>query len=138
MAATDHFRKQHAEFIEMVRRIESMLEPQKLASAAAEVRGLLSTLMGKLSLHLAMEDNSLYPRMEKSNDASVREVAKKFINEMSGVKPALEDFGRKWSESAIRADAAAFCSETKRLFAILSDRIKRENAELYPLADEMA
>lgn len=136
MAATDNFRKQHAEFIEIVRRIESMLDPQKLAAAAGEARGLLSTLLGKLSLHLAMEDNALYPRLEKHGDANVREVAKKFMSEMSGVKLTLEGFGRTWTESEIRANATAFCAETKRIFAVLSDRIRRENTELYPLADK--
>jgi hypothetical protein len=33
-------------------------------------------------------------------------------------------------------NAAAFCAETKKLFAVLGDRIKRENAELYPLLEE--
>jgi iron-sulfur cluster repair protein YtfE (RIC family) len=135
MAATDSFRKQHAELVEIVQRIERSLDPQKLAAGATEMRGLLSTLMGKLSLHLAMEDNSLYPRLERHPDAKVRDMAKRFMSEMSGVKPIVEAYGRQWTESTIRADAAGFCAETKKIFAVLADRIRRENTDFYPMAD---
>lgn len=135
MAATDNFRKQHGEMFEIVKRIEALLEPQKAAASANEVRGLLSTMMGKLTLHLAMEDNVLYPRLQNHQDPKVREMAKQFMNEMAGVKPTVEAFGRKWTESEIRNNAAAFCAETKKLFAVLADRIKRENTQLYPMAD---
>jgi hemerythrin-like domain-containing protein len=138
VAATDTFRKHHAELAEVVRRIEPLLDPQKLAAGASEVRNLLSTLMGKLTLHLAMEDNVLYPRLERHDDPKVRDVAKKYMSEMSGLKPIVEAFGRKWTESEIRGNAAAFCAETKKIFATLGERIKRENVELYPLADRTA
>ncbi len=136
MAVTDNFRKQHAELIELVRGIESALDPQKLAAGVSEVRSKLSTLLGKLSLHLAMEDNSLYPRLEKHQDAKIRDVAKKFSTEMSGVKPNVEAFSRKWTETAIRADGAAFCAEAKSLFGLLADRIQRENTQFYALVDQ--
>jgi iron-sulfur cluster repair protein YtfE (RIC family) len=138
MAATDNFRKQHAELIELVRGIEGILDPQKLVADASKARAMLSILLGKLGLHLAMEDNSLYPRLEKHQDAKLREVAKKFAGEMSGVKPAVDAFGRKWTESEIRANPAVFCAEARKLFGILSDRIQRENTQFYALVDQAA
>jgi hemerythrin-like domain-containing protein len=136
MAATDKFRQQHAEIIEIVRRMEPMLNPATLAAGAAEARAVLSTLLGKLSIHLAMEDDSLYPRIEKHADAAVRDAAKKFATEISAVKPAVHSFGRKWTEIEIRANAAAFCAEAKKLFTLLGDRIQRENTQFYPLIDK--
>jgi iron-sulfur cluster repair protein YtfE (RIC family) len=138
MAATDNFRKQHAELVEFVRKIEPLLDPQKLVTAAPEVRALLSTMIGKLSLHLAVEDNSLYPRLKQHKDTNLRELATKFEREMSGLKPVVEAFSRKWTESAIRADAAAFCAETRKVFTTLADRIQRENTVFYPAVDKAA
>ena len=138
MAATDSFRKQHAEMAEVVKRIEALLDPQKAAASANEVRGLLSTMMGKLTLHLAMEDNVLYPRLQNHQDSKVRETATRFMNEMAGMKPTVDAFGRKWTESEIRNNAAGFCAETKKLFAVLADRMKRENTQLYPMTDAVA
>lgn len=137
MAATEKYRHQHAELVDIVGRIQQKLDPQTLASDPKEVRTLLSTLFGKLTMHLAMEDAALYPRMEKHNDAKTRDTAKKFIAEMAGVKPAVESFSRKWTEAEIRANAAQFCADTKKLFGVLADRIQRENTQLYPLADQM-
>lgn len=138
MAATENFRKQHAEMVELVRKIEPLLDPQKLVTAAGEARTLLSTLIGKLSLHLAVEDNSLYPRLKQHKDGKVRELATKFETEMSGVKPVVEAFSRKWTESAIRTDPKAFCDETRKIFAVLGDRIQRENTQFYPVVDQAA
>ena len=138
MAGTESFRKQHAELVEFVRKIEPMLEAQNVVAAAGEVRALLSAMIEKLSSHLAVEDNSLYPRLKLHKDAKVRELAGKFQVEMSGVTPAVEAFSRKWNESAIRTDPQGFCEETRKIFAVLVDRIRRENTQLYPMVDQAA
>jgi iron-sulfur cluster repair protein YtfE (RIC family) len=135
MAVTEPLRKQHAEIVEAVRAIDAALDPQRLVKNAGEIRNRLSTLIGKLSVHLAMEDKSLYPSLAKHADAKVRDTGVKFAREMAGVTPAVEAFSQKWSEAEIAKNAAAFCTETKKLFAVLGDRIKRENTELYPLLE---
>jgi hemerythrin-like domain-containing protein len=137
MAATDSFRKQHAELVEIVKQIESALVPQKLGADTSAVRPLLSSLIGKLSMHLAMEDNALYPRLKEHANADVRNTATKFITEMSGIKPVVEKYAQKWSDDAIRKDAPGFCTETRGLFTALADRIKRENTELYAMVDRL-
>lgn len=138
MAATDSFRKQHQEILAVVESIEALLNPATLAAKAVEARALLSSLLGKLSIHLAMEDKSLYPRLEQHALPEVRDTAKKFSAEMGGMKPLFADFGKKWADAAIKADGAAFCAETKTLFAALRERVQRENSLLYRLADENA
>ncbi len=137
MAATDSFRKQHADIVDIVKQIEGALVPQKLSTDPSSVRPLLTTLMGKLSMHLAMEDNALYPRLKDHPKPEVRDMAAKFITEMSGIKPVVETYGRKWTDDAIRKDAAGFCSETRSLFTALGGRIQRENSQLYALVDRL-
>jgi hemerythrin-like domain-containing protein len=51
---------------------------------------MLSRLFGKLSVHLTLEDSSLYPRCQQHSDEKLREMAKRFANEMSGHKAAVE------------------------------------------------
>lgn len=138
MSLTDSYRKQHAEIADLVKRIETSLEPQKLAVEAGAARALLSSLFGKLSVHLTMEDNALYPRLEKHADPQVRELAKRFKEEMSGVRPKVEAFGQRWTEAAIRANAAAFCAEARTLFGAIKDRIMREETQFYACADKAA
>jgi hemerythrin-like domain-containing protein len=136
MAATDTYRRQHDDFLELLGSISPMLDSAKLATTSAQVRDMLSKLFGRLSVHLALEDKSLYPRCQQHSDKHLREVATKFANEMSGNKSAVEAFSTKWTESQIRSNAAVFCTEAKKLFEILKDRIRRENTELYTLLDK--
>ena len=55
---------------------------------------------------------------------------------MGGLGKVFSNYNDKWQVSAIRKDTAGFASETQGVFAALTQRIKRENTELYPLADK--
>lgn len=135
MSATASFRKQHAEIIEIVRAIDSNLP--KLPAAANEVRSQLNNLAAKVNVHLAIEDEALYPRLRAHSDARIQATAKKFTEEMGGIKDTFQKYLRTWSEGAIRGNATGFAAETKSLFSALGQRIQRENTELYPLLDKL-
>jgi hemerythrin HHE cation binding domain-containing protein len=134
MSATSKFRQQHAEILEIAKSIDACLA--KLPGAIGDVRAHLTALAGKVNLHLALEDEALYPRLRAHPDAKVQSVAKKFTEEMSGIKAAFQKYIATWSDVAIRGDAAGFVAATKGLFAALGQRIQRENTELYPLLDK--
>ena len=138
MATTDNFRKQHHDVLDVVQTLERLLDPAIVMARSADARSLLNSLLGKLSIHFAMEDKSLYPRLEQHAVPAVRETAKRFAAEMGGIKPLLAEFGRKWTDAAIKSDGAAFCVDAKKLFAALRERIQREDTQLYRLADENA
>ncbi len=62
MTATQRYRAQHAELFALVTRITPLLDDANLGKKAAEIRSLISSLAGKLSIHLAMEGKRLYPK----------------------------------------------------------------------------
>ena len=135
MGYTDKFRTQHDEILRAAGEITQHLQGQ---ADPAAVRKLLSALAGKVNFHLAMEDQALYPRLLESKDPSVKSRAGKFKDEMGGLGQVFTDYNSKWQLSAIRADLAGFTHETRKVFGALAKRIERENAELYPLADNAA
>lgn len=130
------YRLQHAEIVKLVRGVQVFLAPGKLPAAAADVRLKLSELAAKTTLHLAMEDGSLYPKLMAHEDPKVRDTASRFNNEMSGITAAFETYTAKWTETAIREDSSGFIEETAKLFVALANRIHRENTELYPLLEQ--
>lgn len=136
MSFTSKFREQHAEILGIAKRVDAAMA--KLPDAAAEVRMELTAMAAKVNVHLAMEDDALYPRLLVHTDPKVRNLAKKFTDEMSGIKVAFQKYTATWNEPAIRGDAAGFVAATKGLFAALAQRIQRENTELYPLLDRAA
>jgi len=139
MSATKMYRDQHNDMLGVASEITDRLDAGKLSADASEVRSLLSKLMGKLKIHLAMEDNALYPKLLNSADASVKSLAKKFQDEMGGIGKALDAYKHTWSNALeIQKDPNAFIQQTKELFDALAKRINRENNELYKAADQLS
>jgi hemerythrin-like domain-containing protein len=101
------------------------------------VRALLSSLAGKLGVHLAMEDKALYPRLAEDGAPPDAALAAAFMQEMGGLGAAFAAYNRNWPAPAIAADPAGFARETRAVFAALARRIERENRQLYPIADRV-
>ena len=134
MAYTDNFKRQHQELLAMVGEIAGKLKSDPADAKA--LRALLSGLAGKLTVHLAMEDKALYPRLMQQQDARSTALAGKFMKEMGGLAQVFATYNNKWQVTAIKADPAGFSDETRKVFGALAHRIGRENTELYPLADK--
>jgi hypothetical protein len=88
MAYTNKFRAQHGELLNVVKSIVQLLDANGLRNDAKEVRHLLSVLHGKLSVHLAMEDKSLYPRLLRHHDSDIRATTQRYIDEMGSLAGA--------------------------------------------------
>jgi hypothetical protein len=134
MGFTDKFRQQHDEILGLAGEVQKMM---KAKADAQELRTVLSSLAGKLNFHLAMEDKALYPRVMKIG-GTAQAVAKRFVDEMGGLADQFAAFNNKWQVSAIRSDPSGFANEAHKIFNALGKRVARENAELYPLADQAA
>lgn len=137
MPYTDNFKRQHQEILDVVGEIHGKLKTEQGRNDSKALRSLLSALSGKLTLHLAMEDKALYPRLAEAQGEEARALAKAFQSEMGGLAQAFAAYNQKWQATAIGADPAGFAKETQDVFAALGKRIGRENKELYPLADRM-
>ena len=139
MAYTDKFRAQHGELLNVASSIGNLLNADLLRKDATQVRHLLSVLHGKLSVHLAMEDKSLYPRLLGHHDGTIRDTTQRYIDEMGALAGAFKAYIGKWpTPSAIQANPEAFIAETGGVFEALGKRIVMENEELYVMADEQA
>jgi hemerythrin HHE cation binding domain-containing protein len=135
MAYTDNFRRQHQELLAMVGEVAGKLKAEP--GDARGLRNLLSALAGKLTVHLAMEDKALYPRLAEAKVESARGLARSFQQEMGGLAQTFANYNQKWQADAIKGDPGGFARETHAVFAAIGRRIGRENEELYPLADRM-
>lgn len=139
MSATMMYRKQHVELIEVVQAIAGKLDETSLSNGGAtEATELLSQLAGKLLVHLAAEDYGLYPKMIESGNKEASSTAKKFQDEMGGLKGAFQEYYSAWNKpAAIQGDPAGFIEQTQGVFEALGARVEKENTVLYPLADRL-
>ena len=129
-------RDDHAELIRLVRRLADLIE-QPAAPAQLELFELRRALSSTLIAHLKAEDWVLYPRLLASGDAAIAAVAAAFNEEMGGLANAYVAHTDMWSATAIAEDWAGYCTATRGIIDALTNRITRENRELYPLLDRL-
>jgi hypothetical protein len=85
--------------------------------------------------HLKAEDWLLYPKLLRSSDPRVVQIAQFFVNEMGGLATAFRDHSERWGSYAIGSDWAGYRRETAQLLKTLKTRITREDRDLYPLCE---
>lgn len=138
MALTDRYREQHQELLAIVGDLSKLLNASTLGTNADAARKTLSSLAGKLNVHLAMEDSVLYPTLLKHKDPSVQAKAQKFMDEMGGIKQAFGAYLGKWpTATAIQQDPQGFIQATQGVFQVLGKRIQAEDGDLYTMADRV-
>jgi Hemerythrin HHE cation binding domain len=136
MAATQRYRAQHTELLALSNQILSLIGAGDIVGRAASVRTLLSVLAGKLSIHLAMEDKTLYPNLMLHHDPDIRALATRYSDEMGSLAEDFTQFNRRWLTAAhMEKSPAEFVAEATKIFAALTSRIEKEDQGLYRLVD---
>ena len=136
MTSTDKFRQQHNELLNLANELQELLDENILVEDGTAARRCLGSFMGRLQMHLAMEDKVLYPELEAHKNPEVATLARRFSAEMKTMPINVVAYNVRWATpSAIKADACGFIEETRAVIKFLTDRIRRENQELYAMAD---
>ena len=139
MLRSQRFRDQHDGLLEIVALISKELTVGHLAQDAKEVRTLLSKFMGKLQIHLAMEDKSLYPSLMSHGDEKIKAMATQFSEEMGFIAEAAESYNNDWATAKlIQENPAEFIAATRGLIDVLGKRIQKENSHLYAALDKLS
>lgn len=132
------YRKQHSGIVENAQNIQDLLDPDLLKNNSHGIRKLITKLSNSLKIHLILEDRALYPILINSSDGKIRDMSRKYIDEMGTISDLYISFSQKWKTgSSIKNHAAVFIDETKNILKALLDRIERENTELYQIIDKM-
>lgn len=134
----DLYRTRHRELLAVAAGLAARADHGSLTSPAGsgQVRALLTELSGKLLVHLAMEDRSLYPHLLRSPEAEVRATAARFQEQLGSLRTAADAFFRRWLRpGALERAPDAFSAELRPLLHQLTERIAAEDAELFPLVE---
>lgn len=139
MRPTDTYRKHHQELRAIADRIEAVLDAAAIARDPTAAALAVRELFGKFSIHLALEDNSLYPRCLRHDDESLRRVAQRFQTEMGDLGQRFDTYKRSWpGPLAITRDPVRFVADTVTMLQQLKARVGREESEFYDLVDKVA
>lgn len=89
-----------------------------------------------LMVHLAKEDQYLYPHLQTNGAPRAASLAKRFSQEMGGLAAAYLSYTSQWTAQRMAEDWPGFIADTRKIILALRQRILREERDLYPLIDE--
>jgi hemerythrin-like domain-containing protein len=136
MSRTQRYRDQHGALLRLAGELIAELDPDHLSRNAFDIRLKLSTFMGSLKVHLAAEDQSLYPSLLSHSNPEIQAKAKRFTEEMGSLNSVVSEYDKRWEHaSEINARPSDFIDGTRRLLDSLAERIRREDEDLYALVD---
>ena len=133
----DRYQEQHTELHDQVKELHRHL--QALPFEAAGARQSLVTLVAKLNIHLAFEDQALYPTLLKHLNATVQLKTRAYLEEVGGLKAALTAHLQRWlSTQRVLAEPQVFRTETLVFLQALERRLQAEEQDFYPLLERLA
>lgn len=136
MSSLAQLRAEHAELVRIVGELQVLIgrETPPPQVELFQVRRKLSSV---LIAHLKAEDWVLYPPLLSSDDPVIADTAQHFVDEMGGLAQAYSVFNEKWDALSIEADWSHYQAEAKDIIDALTNRIIRENRDLYPLLERV-
>lgn len=135
MLNSQKYRDQHDKILIQVKEIDTQVATKKVAGLSR----ILGTLAGSVKMHLAMEDNSLYPRLINGSDKEIAKLAVQFQKEMGGIAQVFVAFIEKYNvDQKIESQFEDFKKEFETLKKVLGERIQKENNQLYSAYDSVA
>ncbi len=137
MVHLGRLRIEHCEILRIVERLRYLIG-QSSPPPQLHLFALRHELSSTLISHLMTEDWLLLPTLLASPEQHIAATARAFIDEMGGLGIAYRAHCEQWNADAITADWAGYCIESGALLDTLTNRIAREDSDLYPLLEELA
>ena len=128
------FLHQHEEAEELLDKLEANCSKNPIDPR--EISETLVRIAAQLKFHLAMEDKLLYPKAATSSDQELKKLSQKMSDEMGQISIVFENYVNRWSRVAIEREPQKFLTETAGIIDAIRKRIEREEASLYPLAQQ--
>ncbi len=126
----EELKKEHTVIVENFKEIKSAGITSKEGQKA-----LFSAQKGLLA-HLKKEDEHLYPVLNKAaeSDSNLKRTLDLFAKDMDGISKAAFEFFEKYSEGG---SGLEFAKDFGRLYATFSQRMRKEESNIYSKYDEL-
>ena len=136
MSSLAQLRQEHAELVRIVGDLQAMIDLDA-PPHSVELFNVRRKLSSVLIAHLKAEDWVLYPPLLTCNDSSIAATAKQFVDEMGGLAQAYSAFNERWDALSIESDWEGYRQAASGIVEALTNRISRENRDLYPLLEKV-
>lgn len=134
----DKLKHQHTDILRRVASLRALTHAGVADNAEAIAQGMIA-MSAIVKLHLAVEDQALYPALQRGGDAELARLGRHYQSEMAPLAQAYDAFVRRWNTAArLRSDAEGFREDANAVLRQLHARMQRENLEFYPRIEAQA
>ncbi|MCR3761212.1 hemerythrin domain-containing protein [Clostridium felsineum] len=130
----NNLKRQHTEIHNSIKILNGFIDKKISEGDYIEVAKTVSVLSGILKIHLQSEDRYLYPELIKSEDESIRNIAKEYIDDMGDIGKKFEEYKNKYNTRIkVCENILNFKNDTEAVIKLLVNRLNKEDEALYPL-----
>lgn len=128
----DKFKHQHGDIKRRIGELRDLTRAGAAQNAEAIALGIVA-MSALIKLHLAVEDQVLYPALQADHQSDLARLARHYQSDMVPIAAAYNAFARRWSTSqSVRADEQGFRDDANLVLRKLHERMLREDREFYP------
>lgn len=133
----DKFKQQHVDILGCIAALRQASQAG-VSENAAEIARLIISMSSVIKLHLAVEDQILYPALRSGNDAILARMGQKFQDEMGSIASAYMVFAGRWNQAdKVARDPEGFRSDANSVLKIVHARMQKENTVFYPAIESL-
>ncbi|QGU95892.1 hemerythrin domain-containing protein [Clostridium bovifaecis] len=137
MGSVLNLKRQHIEIGELIESINKLIKQNNIENDANEIAKNINILSGKVKIHLDSEDKFLYPDLLREGNDKIKSISKSYVNEMGNIAAVFMDYKNRFNtKSKILGNTDGFKKETCNVLKVLTNRLQKEDRELYPLISE--
>ena len=128
----DKFKHQHLDIMSNITALRQLAQAG-VAQNAANIASLIVSMSSTIKLHLAVEDQALYPALQRGNHPELTLLGAQYQKDMGPIAQAYEAFARRWNRpESVGRDEQGFRDDANRVLRMVHERMQRENRDFYP------
>jgi len=128
----DKFKHQHVDILRRIAALRELTHTGVARNAEAIAQGLVA-MSAVIKLHLSVEDQALYPALQRGDDAALARLGQRFQVEMGPIAAAFDQFARRWNTAQrLREDEAGFRAAANDVLRRVHERMRHEDRDFYP------
>ena len=126
------FKHQHGDIKRRIAELRDLARAGADTHAEAIAQGIVA-MSALIKLHLAVEDQVLYPALQADRQSDLARLARHYQSDMVPIAAAYDAFARRWNTSQrVRENAAGFRDDANLVLRKLHERMLREDRDFYP------
>ncbi|MBV8247874.1 MAG: hemerythrin domain-containing protein [Comamonas sp.] len=128
----DKLKQQHVDILRRITALRELTHAGVAGNAKAIAEGIIG-MSAVIKLHLAVEDQALYPALQRGGNADLARLGRQYQDEMGPLAQAYDAFARRWNTAQrLHEDAEGFRADANNVLRRLHERMQHENREFYP------